>query len=187
MRLYDYNISHRPENKIIDVRREPGTTELVTLAEIKRQCKVDFTDADNDILLTSYGKIARASIENLIRSSIIETDITVILQNDLGGIELPWGPVDLDSIAIIDDDDADITDYTIRGLDFPTLHSRHSYAKISYTAGYDSSTLPPDLKQAILCEAAWLYEHRGDEGGGTVLSSEAKRLAQPYKRSTWIL
>ena len=53
--------------------------------------------------------------------------------------------------------------------------------RISYTTGY--SIVPDDLKQAVLVQVAWLYEHRGEEE--VSICETAKVIAESYKRQLW--
>ncbi len=53
--------------------------------------------------------------------------------------------------------------------------------RITYTTGY--SVVPDDLKQAVLVQVAWLYEHRGEEE--VSVCEAAKIIAEPYKRQLW--
>jgi len=53
--------------------------------------------------------------------------------------------------------------------------------RITYTTGY--SVVPDDLKQAVLVQVAWLYEHRGEEE--ISVCEAAKIIAEPYKRQLW--
>lgn len=55
--------------------------------------------------------------------------------------------------------------------------------RIVYTAGY--TTVPEDLKQAILIQLAWLYEHKGEETGFTICE-QAQYIAISYQRKLWI-
>ena len=61
--------------------------------------------------------------------------------------------------------------------------------QIVYTTGY--STVPQDLKQAVLLQCAYLYEHRGEEAAAGSqwagnLCEDAKLLSEPYKRQAWL-
>lgn len=64
--------------------------------------------------------------------------------------------------------------------------SAHSYGgsiyRLVYTAGY--STVPEELKLAILNEIAFRYEHRGNEII-TGISEAARVIAHPHKRTLW--
>lgn len=64
--------------------------------------------------------------------------------------------------------------------------------KIVYTTGY--SVVPEDLKQAVLAQIAYMYEHRGDEQDQVNkfnltlkqgICEQAQRLAEPYIRQAW--
>lgn len=54
--------------------------------------------------------------------------------------------------------------------------------KITYTTGY--STVPDDLKQAVLLQIVYLYEHRGEEMEEKICDA-ARILAEPYLRKLW--
>lgn len=62
--------------------------------------------------------------------------------------------------------------------------------RITYVTGWGTNT-PDDLKQAILLQVAWLYEHRGDEDAGRYnwlpgICEAALVFADPYKRQSWL-
>jgi Phage gp6-like head-tail connector protein len=80
-----------PQNRIIDIgRAESSPTEPVTLAQVKAQLIISFTD--DDTLLTSLITQARKAIENYCAVSMAYQTITLIadLFNEW---ELPYGPV----------------------------------------------------------------------------------------------
>ena len=59
--------------------------------------------------------------------------------------------------------------------------------RIVYTTG---PYFPEDLRQAILLQVAWLYEHRGEAVEGRYnwapgICEAAQRFADPYKRALW--
>jgi len=54
--------------------------------------------------------------------------------------------------------------------------------KIEYTTGY--TTIPADLKHAIVCQIAYLYENRGNEIKPG-LCQMAANLADGYKDYSW--
>lgn len=62
--------------------------------------------------------------------------------------------------------------------------------KITYKTGWGTST-PDDLKQAILLQCAWLYEHRGEEDANRYnwlpgVCEAAMVFADKYKRQSWL-
>jgi len=62
--------------------------------------------------------------------------------------------------------------------------------RITYTTGWGTST-PDDLKQAILLQAAWLYDNRGEEVANRYnwlpgVCEAALVFADKYKRQSWI-
>jgi hypothetical protein len=64
----------------------------------------------------------------------------------------------------------------------PAGQDPYNRYKITYTTGY--STVPDDLKQAVLVQIVWLYEHRGEETDLSICQA-AQILATPYQRKLW--
>lgn len=180
IRNYNRYNKEAPTNRVISVTRELDS-DFITLAEAKIHCRVDFTDEDayiRDTLIPA----ARSAIENYTGLSLVPAEVTAILQNEISGMMLPWGPY-VDSLVLKDTDEnvIDSANYTVKGSEL----FQYSYGEITatYNAGYDEDTLPADLKLAILHQISFLYEKRGDGA----LSVYAKKLASPYKVHSWII
>lgn len=79
------------KNNYIDIKRsESSPTEPVTLAQLKAQLYITFTD--DDTLLTSLITQARKAIENYCNISIV-TQLVVLTADLYDEWELPYGPV----------------------------------------------------------------------------------------------
>jgi hypothetical protein len=172
----------RKYNGVIEVKRtEKTATEPVSVADAKAHMRIDFPDEDSYI-----GKIitaARKAIEKITGRCLVPTEVIAILRNEKGGIELPFGPYVNETLVITDENDDEVENVEIEGIDFPTIKTPESrYLHCAYDAGYTAETLPTDLWLAICHQAAEMYEHRGD----AKLSESARQLAKPYKRYSWL-
>lgn len=169
-------------NAILDVEKsEESVTEPVTPAEIKEYLRIDLDD--DDTLLGILIKAARKSCEAYTNVSFVEREVTAELMNQLGGQPLPYGPVgDIISFKDCNGDDVDEDNYKIDGVQFKRVKTCFDGPiTVSYNAGYEA--LPEDLKVALMCQVAWLYEHRGDEQLKTGLSEQSKLLLSQYRRA----
>jgi hypothetical protein len=150
-------------NAVISVSFEDeATTEPILLQEAKDWMRIDVQDDDG--LITKLIKAARIVCENYANLSLINRTVTAKIHNGLGNFYLPYGPVMGDIIHISDTDDIEITDYNIKD----------SYADdiiITYDAGYE--TLPENFRTAILDQAAFMYQNRGDAKVASGLSLES--------------
>lgn len=196
------------QNNIIDIKRtESSPTEPCTLTEAKAQLVVTYSD--DDTLITALITKARKMIENFCNISIVSQSVTMIadLYNEW---ELPFGPVtgitgvqtrtgtegsgpatyatqtsgwSTDGVEFLSFRPSEIGDFNISvpytGNDNRPVGNRY---KISYTTGY--SPVPDDLKQAVLVQIAWLYEHRGEERDDKICEA-ALVYAGPYYRKLW--
>lgn len=182
-------------NSIKDIKNRPAAsvTEPIALAEAKAWMIVDHTD--DDALITRLIKEVRTKVESITKASLVEREIvlTIDLVREL---KLPYGPVrSVDEVLYREGTNTDGTadyetltaadGYTTDGEDFKLLKSmkcgRH---KITYTTGYGTSEdpewdcpVPDDLKNGILQEVAYRYEHRGDETN--VLSTGGNETVKP--------
>jgi uncharacterized phiE125 gp8 family phage protein len=169
-------------NNILDVNITTDLTiEPLLVKEAKDYLHIDFDN--DDIFLSTLISSSRKALEKFTGLSFGAKTIMVYV--DLSEeLEIPYGPVN--SVTLVrkwtgDSSFDTITDYVLKGSQFkrfdPGVCGEY---EITYTAGY--STLPEDLRLAILTEVAYRYENRGDEI--VALSNAAKTLAMPYRRLT---
>lgn len=197
------------QNRIIDIKRvESSPAEPVTLAEVKAQLIITFTD--DDTKLTQLITQARKAIENYCAISIVAKTITMVADLYVEK-ELPYGPVTGIQAAQTRSGtqgsgptqyETATGQWQTEGDEFLSFRpplcgtfdinapytgiDQASYPnrwRIVYTAGY--TTVPDDLKLAIMEEIAFRYEHRGNEPN-VVYSEQAQALAFPYKRLLWL-
>lgn len=187
MRLSDYTTpTERPlYNAVLEARLLPTSLEPVTLVEVKAHLKIDFSDEDN--YLTALITSCRSALERYTGVSISGHTIVAVLKNECGNIELPYGPVvfPINDIEFLDIDGEviDSADMILTGDTFLRLSTITDYVKVTYVTGYNSSTLPQDLKYAVLEEIAFRYHNRGSVEG---VSAGARGFADNHKR-TWLL
>jgi hypothetical protein len=184
-------------NSIIEATN-PGNmseTEHVTLADIKRHLNMQFDTSgsyqfnDDDTYLTSLIGIAREVIEEFTGLSLTKKQWTAIVRNELGDIEIPYGPIV--SVTSVKNQDGIAVSYTLRGNKFKTIEfPRYDYMEVIYIAGYDPDNatpyMPRGLKRAWLEQIAWSYTHRGEENEFK-LCQQALNTAAPYTRKSFIL
>jgi len=181
------------QNHVIDVNALDGTVlvpipvEPVSLAEVKLQTRIDF--ADDDVYLSALITQCRGLMERVTKRSLVEKTVTAIIRNEIGGMELPWGPVK--SITTVTNRNLDVLvvndTYKVEGLLFPVVTQPTSdYVTFVYTAGHTAANMPVGLKQALLELIAYKYRHRGDEDDQE-LSRKVNQLSAPFKRGSWLL
>jgi len=179
-------------NAVIDFKVVTDlSAEPVTLVEVKQHLNMQFDTegsyefTDDDTKLTSLMKSCRKRLEKYTGVSFGPKTVRAILNNGKGNIELPYGPtVAITAIIDEDGDTIEADDYTLQGIEFKTLKSPCScYVDVTYTAGF--TTLPEDLKMALLEEIAFRYENRGTTENK--LCDSALLLAEPHSRNVWLL
>lgn len=127
-------------------------TEPVILQEAKDWCRIDIND--DDVIVTLLIKAARKVCERYANLSFVPRTITARLKNGAGGINLPYGPLVGNIITVTDKDGNSLL--TVFDLD----NGYSGIITLTYNAGY--TILPEDLKNALLCQIAWMYKNRGD-------------------------
>src|SRR5688500_9882342 len=90
---------------------EVAATNAPTLSEVKLWCSIDGTDRDAEI--TSLIDQARDVLEKELNKSFVSSrTITVKVRNDLGAIELPFGPV-IGIVTVTDADEEEVLEYDL--------------------------------------------------------------------------
>ena len=162
--------------------------EPVTLSEAKKQCIIEDDETYWDDTIKTMITTARMQCENYSGLSLINRTVKAHLNNSCGKIYLPYGPVkhgggsnsDSDEVVQGLDNEGDGIDICVGGGQFPQLDTVRSDVYLVYNTGY--GILPQNLKQAILQQVLYLYEHRGDETGNATLSPMAKTILKPLMR-----
>ena len=199
-------------NLIIDIKDmeagSPGISEPVSVSEFKSYARLESFEDDlgstanisftqDDDLIETILTAARESLEKYTGISFIPKELRVTLTNLAGLIELPYGPTG-DITALYygwdfeeDGDSAtnNIADLTLVGSEFKKIYfPNEERMVIDYSCGYgrgDTQRLPERLKKAIMVQALWDFENRGDEEVSG-LCKMAKQMADPFKRITMI-
>lgn len=176
-------------NYINDFSAIPITpvVEPVTLAEAKNYCRV--TTAADDTLITMLIKQAREAIEVATGLSLIPKDITTYFNNIGGNFDIPFGPIDISTFELFDMEQNGLeitgTDLQLIGDEFPKLdYPRYFNLKATYEAGY--TTIPTDLKLAILDQVSYDYENRGLDAD-TGICNKSWKACQRWTRISPIL
>lgn len=161
--------------------------EPVTVAEAKSYCRVT-TDAENDLFAILI-KSAREAVEVATGLSLIPKDVTTYFNNISGNFDIPFGPIDISTFELFDmeQDALEITgtDLQLIGDEFPKLvYPRYANLKATYEAGY--TTIPTDLKLAILDQVSYDYENRGLDAD-TGICNKTWKACQRWTRISPIL
>lgn len=162
--------------RIVDIAAEP-----VTVDEAAQFCKIEVSDDYN--LLADMIAAARAECEDFTGRGFVVCDCFAVLQNDLGGVCIPFAPVN-EITALFDCDGNEITadQYSIRGeankyIIAPAL----SYIKVVYNSGFE--VLPAKFKEQVLNQILFLYMNRGDAPKDTysALSPQVRAALSKYR------
>ena len=167
-------------NKILDVQSdESGITEQVTLQEAKDFCRIDISTDDD--LISMFITAARKMCEAYTNIGFVQREFTVQLSNPNGGIYLPYGPIEADSVELYDADGDEIeaADYELSTGDFvQILEPWDERIKAVYTGGYE--ILPAHLKTGLLNTILYLYDNRAD--GADSIGPISKMILKPFSR-----
>jgi uncharacterized phiE125 gp8 family phage protein len=173
--------------------------EPITLAQAKTHLKVDGTDDDD--FITRQIRAARRIGENYSGLSFLTQEREIKLDGfPCGVLDIPYGPVQsIDSFTYIKTDET--TGTLVEGTDFrvskigartrleaidgwPSTNYQVDAVTIQYTSGYTNAGedyLPEEIPEAVAKTVARLYEKRGDDAAGTVLTYEIMDLYDTVK------
>jgi len=167
-------------NAVIDVLfvEESGFIEPVTVEEALQLCNIDDLGQDTaliEVLITT----ARQQCEAFTNIGFVHRTVTAVVNNTLGDIYLPYGPViDVESVEY---KDGTVADFEVFGVAFKQLATpKNEWLKVTYTAGY--SDLLREFKTAILQQVNYLDKNRGDADKMATLSQMARTILKPNRR-----
>jgi hypothetical protein len=174
-------------NFVIDyTQADLGTiTEPVTVAEAKQYCRVD-NNVENDLFAELITQ-SRQAVEKAANISITPKTITLWFTNSAGNFQLPFGPMTaFTSLTDQNGNDVPSTVYNLVGGQYPNLQ-RPEYVnmKAIYTTGMTS--VPKELKIAILDQINYGYENRGMDVNDMGICEKTWRVCQRWTRTSPIL
>ena len=179
-------------NRIISLKKvnSEELTEPVTLQEVKRWLIIDESNTDWDPLLTSLITQVREAVEMRTHRSIVEKEITMLVEMGRE-CRLPYSPVqDVIEVSVKDScgfEPLSSSDYTVDGDELCINSWKGTKYQIIYDAGYnDDNPIPDSLKNGILQEIAYRFEHRGDEDKASGISSGAMEYIRPHIIMAWV-
>lgn len=173
--------------------------EPITLAEAKAHCKI--SDTTEDGYLTRQIRAARRFGENYSGLSFLTQKREIKLDAfPCGVITIPYGPVQtVTSFTYIKTDETtgtlvlntDFRQSTNAGVtrleaisSWPSTNVQIDAVTIQYTCGYTDTGedyLPEEIPEAVGKTVARMYEKRGDEDSGPVLTDEIRELYDSVK------
>ena len=167
-------------NSILDIQFNDGVpVEPVLLTEAKDFCRIDI--GTDDTLITAIITAARIQCEKYTGVGFIAREVTAIVNNENGGIYLPYGPV-IDILTVTNHNGDTLildTDYTVSGIDYKRiLTPKETDLTIVYNAGYDP--LPEALKLGLLNAIYYMYDNRAQAAED--IGPIAKMILNPFRR-----
>lgn len=171
-------------NRALDWTLTPfGYSEAVSLELAKQWARVKTGDTEDDIFALLI-VAAREAIEAFTGLSLTPkvAEVTMLVPQPL--FELPFGPVTSTPTFVNFQDES--IDVELVGFDFPKIQYGFSqFITATYNVGYDSDTLPSQLKTAWLNQIVFMYENRGDNSDTAVLCKSAQMMCQNFTRQPW--
>ena len=167
----------------LKITAESGSvTDIVTLTELKKYLRIDH-DVEDDLLTEELVNAVRL-VEEHCSISLLAKTVEIIYQGTLD-FWLPYGYVDVSSIAGVDESSNSVT-YEVLGEEFPRLiHYGGTYE--NYTLTYDTTvymgTVPSDIKLAIKMICYDSYHRRGRDSNKLIapdLSQQAFTMLQKH-------
>lgn len=170
--------------------------EVVTLAQAKKQLKIEPSFVDEDDLIQGYIDAAVSNSENYIGGHVIEksmifkmdslqkefsfeafpvqsvTDIKYFPKDESGEQTMPGANYYLTSV------NPKVSKLTIKAL--PEIEIRYDAATLTVKIGYETGKVAKPIIQAIQLQIADMYERREDRTEVTLTAAMA--LLRPYKK-----
>jgi len=166
-------------NAVLDVSFSDSDSIMPVTRELaKKWARID--DSYDDIIVDHLIMSAVSILEKYLNQSIIPKTVTATINNSCGNCYLPYGPVkSITSVTDFDGNELTTSSYTLSGENFKRIiNPIEDNLKFVYTTGY--SELPDQIKTAILCQVAYMYENRGDD---PALKSQLSPTAKGHVKS----
>jgi uncharacterized phiE125 gp8 family phage protein len=168
-------------NAVLDVQfSDEDSIEPVSREMAKEWAKIE--SVQDDIVVDLLIKAAREICEKYINHSLINRTVTAVINNTCGNTYLPYGPVKaVTSITNSGGTPLETSQYYLAGIGFKRLQwPNEDNLQIVYTAGYADNSIPSQALAGILCQVAYMYEHRGDDAE---IQSQLSPLAKSHLKS----
>lgn len=162
--------------------------EPITLDEAKKWLKMELISDDDDLIEELIVE-SRMWVERYCAISMVPKSVKCIVNLHCNGsVELPYGPIDKDSIVVTDINSNEITcGFRLLGDTGTFIDIQgHGIFNISYSSIAHSVAT---LRGAIKAYIAYAYEHRGDalsDEADKEFAKDAKRKAYPFMRQIFI-
>lgn len=153
-------------NSLIEARAvEAGPDEPIDLGDMKDHLHIPLTNEDEDDKLYKLIKARRKALEKFLGVSLVPKTITAIINNRLGNMELPYGPVtSLTSITNKEGTVLTSEQYLLKGVAFQVLEYPKTYElTVVYAAGYAAGEVPEDLVEELTEDITYYFTNRGDQ------------------------
>jgi uncharacterized phiE125 gp8 family phage protein len=185
---------------MIDKVKTPATGLVVSLPEFKKHLKWDPSDTSEDTIMELYIKAATGQCEAFCSRSFLSTVWYAFFDIFPYCPRLTYGPVDPSNVVVKYYDESNVeqtlatTEYKIKdGGDFgrtaiefdgtiPAIYDRPNAVTVEYTVGY--TTIPSEIKAAVLIQAATLFEFRTDQQAGSIVNPlhyGSRTLLYPFR------
>ncbi|RYH02754.1 hypothetical protein EU805_09115 [Salipiger sp. IMCC34102] len=157
--------------KMLVTRTPIAAADPFELADLKAQIRVD-ADEENEAIKT-MGRTAAAQLEHFAQIALLTQTIHVTIFDPApqSGLRLPIGPVADGDAPAVTIDSAAFSAFDFVGGNRPYIRWRDSYhaltprqVEVEYQAGFGiaASDVPADLSQALMDQAALLYDGRSN-------------------------
>jgi len=162
--------------------------EVITVAEAKQYCRV--SNSVEDDLFADLITQSREAVEKAANISIIPKTAIVWFNNEAGNFELPFGPIDIETVKVYDDNQngIELTSPTLKiiGDKYPKVaFPLYANLRAEYETGY--ATCPTELKVAMLDQINYGYENRGMDVDDMGICEKTWRVCQRWTRTSPIL
>lgn len=171
-------------NRVIDYTlTEFGYSEGVSLTLAKQWARVN-TGTEEDDIFELLIVAARQAIEAFTGLSLVPKAAQVTMLVPQALFELPYGPVT--STPSFVDFQGEVITVDLVGFEFPKIeYGFDQFITATYNVGYDTDTLPSQLKTAWLNQIVFMYENRGDNSDTATLCKSAQYMCQNFTRQPW--